>query len=943
MKSIKLRGVRTHNLKNIDVDIPRNKFTVITGLSGSGKSSLAFDTIYAEGQRRYVESLSSYARQFLSMMEKPDVDYIEGLSPAISIEQKSTSHNPRSTVGTVTEIYDYLRLLYARSGEARCPTHGNPLRAQTVSQIVDKILSNTTGSKWMLTAPVLRGKKGEHHQLLSKLLSLGFVRAVIDGEVSLLEDPPKLEMRKKHDIDLVIDRFTIRNDMQLRLSESVETGLEYGEGIVKIISLNTDGHAEVTFSSKYSCPECGFSAHDLEPSSFSFNSPHGACLTCDGLGYLEYFDEELVVHDPSKSLPAGAIFGWDTRNSYYLQIIKSLARHYKFDINTPYENLPEKIQDKILNGSDGEPIEFSYMRSNNKIFKKKHTFEGVIPGMQRRLRESASQPLRDEMNKFLSIKSCQECLGSRLNISARNVFFEGYTINQITEMPIGQAIELFQEFDSAKNDEVRKKIINEILNRLGFMGNIGLSYLTLDRKADTLSGGEAQRIRLASQIGAGLVGVMYVLDEPSIGLHQRDNKRLLDTLFKLRDLGNTVIVVEHDEEAIRSADHIIDIGPGAGIHGGSVVAQGCVKDILKSKNSETGKFLSGTRGIEASKIITDVRNNKKIKINGACGNNLHSVNLEIPVGALTCVTGVSGSGKSTLINDTLYKIAARQLNGASVKPAAHKSFSGLELLDKVVNIDQSPIGRTPRSNPATYTGLFAPIRELFAATSESRSRGYLPGRFSFNVKGGRCEQCQGDGLVKVEMHFLPDLYVECDSCKGKRYNRETLDICYKGFNINEILNMTVDEAIAVFEPVPSVHRKLELLSDVGLSYIKLGQSATTLSGGEAQRIKLAKELSRRSTGSTLYILDEPTTGLHFHDIEQLLRVIQRLKALGNTIVIIEHNLDVVKTADWIVDMGPEGGMGGGNIVATGNPEDIANSEGHTAHYLRQVIENKIAV
>ena len=943
MKSIKLRGVRTHNLKNVDIDIPRNKFTVITGLSGSGKSSLAFDTIYAEGQRRYVESLSSYARQFLSMMEKPDVDYIEGLSPAISIEQKSTSHNPRSTVGTVTEIYDYIRLLFARSGEARCPKHGNPLKAQTVTQIVDKILTKSIGSKWMLTAPVLRGKKGEHHQLLSKLQSLGFVRAIIDGEIVVLDDPPKLEMRKKHDIDLIIDRFAIKNDMQLRLSESVETGLEYGEGIVKIVPLVDNNQDISTFSSKFSCPECGFSAHDLEPSSFSFNSPQGACLSCDGLGYLEYFDEELVVGDPLKSLPSGAIFGWDTRNSYYSQIIKSLARHYKFDVNTPYIDIPEDIQNKILRGSGNESIEFSYLRSTGKIYKKKHTFEGVIPSMQRRLRESASQPLRDEMTKFLSVKPCIECNGSRLNISARNVFFEGYSINQITEMSIGQAVDIFTEFDGQKNDEVRTKIINEILNRLGFMANIGLDYLTLDRKADTLSGGEAQRIRLASQIGAGLVGVMYVLDEPSIGLHQRDNKRLLDTLFSLRDLGNTVIVVEHDEEAIRSADHVIDIGPGAGVHGGNVVAQGSLKDILQSKDSETGKFLSGIRSIDVPKSEIDVRNNQKIEIKGAAGNNLNSVDLQIPLGSLTCVTGVSGSGKSTLINDTLYRIAARHLNGASVKPAKYDSFAGLELLDKVVNIDQSPIGRTPRSNPATYTGLFGPIRDLFAATKESRSRGYLPGRFSFNVKGGRCEQCQGDGLVKVEMHFLPDLYVECESCKGKRYNRETLDIAYKGFNIYEILKMTVDEAMPIFEPVPSIYRKLELLNDVGLSYIKLGQSATTLSGGEAQRIKLAKELSRRSTGSTLYILDEPTTGLHFHDIEQLLEVIQRLKKLGNTIVIIEHNLDVVKTADWIVDLGPEGGKGGGNIVATGSPREIINYEGHTAYYLRQVIENKIAV
>ena len=937
MENIRLRGVRTHNLKNIDVDIPRGKLTVITGLSGSGKSSLAFDTIYAEGQRRYVESLSSYARQFLSVMNKPDVDHIEGLSPAISIEQKSTSHNPRSTVGTVTEVYDYLRLLFSRVGEPRCPDHSRILRAQTVTEMVDRVLSLPLGSRWMLLAPIIREKKGEHHQLLVKLRSLGFARIVVDGEICMLDDPPKLALRKKHNIDVIVDRFSIRQDVQLRLSESIETALELGEGIVIVKPVEGDGEDQV-FSSLFACPVCGYSLTDLEPRLFSFNNPSGACSVCDGLGFLQYFDEELVVQNRKMSLPAGAIRGWDRRNSYYFLLIEALSKHYNFSLDTPFVDLGKSIQNTILYGSGKEEIKFEYLGSGGRKYTKSHPFEGVIPNMQRRFRQSDSQPVKDELAKFMSSKSCRECEGSRLNQAARNVFFEDRTISELSGLSISQSLDFFFTASRVENiGEVANKIISEILDRLEFMVNIGLDYLTLDRSAGTLSGGEAQRIRLASQIGAGLVGVMYVLDEPSIGLHQRDNRRLLDTLFRLRDLGNTVIVVEHDEDAIRSADHVIDMGLGAGVKGGEVVVSGSPVDIEKSRESITGQYLSGRKEIVKPKARQKINQGHFVRITGATGNNLDSVDLEIPLTVLTCVTGVSGSGKSTLINDTLYAIAARELNGSSVKPADFERFEGFQHLDKVVNIDQSPIGRTPRSNPATYTGLFGPIRDLFATTPEARSRGYQAGRFSFNVKGGRCEFCQGDGLVKVEMHFLPDVYVECDACKGSRYNRETLDILYKGNSISDILDMTIEQAKEVFESIPSINRKISTLIEVGLSYLKLGQSATTLSGGEAQRIKLAKELSRKSSGKTLYILDEPTTGLHFFDIEQLLSVLQRLRKMGNTIVVIEHNLEVVKTADWIIDLGPEGGANGGRIVAEGTPEDLATVDCHTGQFLKKLI------
>ncbi len=937
MKNIQLRGVRTHNLKDISVEIPRNKLTVITGLSGSGKSSLAFDTIYAEGQRRYVESLSSYARQFLSMMEKPEVDYIEGLSPAISIEQKSTSHNPRSTVGTVTEVYDYLRLLFARAGEPRCPDHGEILAAQSVSQMVDRVMTLDSGTKWFLSAPIIREKKGEHHQIFSKLRSLGYIRAYVDGELILLEDPPTLELRKKHNIDVVIDRFSIRDDLPVRLAESIERALELGEGIAKVVSLdNTEN--EILFSSRFACSKCGYSLTELEPRLFSFNNPSGACITCDGLGYLKYFDEELVVSNRDLSLSAGAVKGWDRRNSYYFRLMSSIAKHYEFEIDTPFSQLGRRIQTVLLYGSAKETISFSYLGSDGKSYKREHPFEGIIPNMERRLQETDSPIIKEEMSKFLSSKPCRDCFGSRLNKAAVNVFFQQKRISDLVTYSIGDATAFFKDALIQKNKEqVATKIIDEIIERLTFMENIGLDYLTLDRSADTLSGGEAQRIRLASQIGAGLVGVMYVLDEPSIGLHQRDNKRLLKTLYRLRDLGNTVIVVEHDEEAILAADHVIDIGPGAGVHGGEIIVSGTPNNVKKAKGSLTGDYLSGKKSIAVPTVRKKNQECKKIKLTGAEGNNLKSVDFEVPLGALTCVTGVSGSGKSTLVNDTLYAVAARALNRASVKPAKYVSHEGFEELDKVVNVDQSPIGRTPRSNPATYTGLFGPLRELFSATPEARSRGYKPGRFSFNVKGGRCEACQGDGLIKVEMHFLPDLYVECDLCKGSRYNRETLEITYKGLTIHEVLELTIEEALQIFEAVPSLSRRLATLIDVGLSYLKLGQSATTLSGGEAQRIKLAKELSRTSSGRTLYILDEPTTGLHFHDVAQLLKVLESLKSLGNTIVIIEHNLDVVKTADWVIDMGPEGGSKGGLIVDQGTPEEIASGKSPTAESLRKVL------
>ena len=924
MDSIQIRGARTHNLQNIDLDLPRDRLIVVTGLSGSGKSSLAFDTIYAEGQRRYVESLSAYARQFLSVMEKPDIDHIEGLSPAISIEQKSTSHNPRSTVGTITEVYDYLRLLFSRVGEPRCPDHGEVLEAQTISEMVDHVLSLPGGSNMMLLAPVVKSRKGEHHQIFENLARLGFVRAVVDGEIVMVDDPPPLELRKKHDIDVVVDRFKVRDDLKLRLAESFETAIELGDGVARVRSME-DAHApELLFSARFACPLCGYSISELEPRMFSFNNPAGACAACDGLGVIQFFDEQRVVQRPELSLPAGAIRGWDRRNAYYFQIITALARHYKFDIDTPYEDLPQRIKDVILRGSGRTEIEFSYFKSSGRTYQRIHSFEGVLPNMERRYRETESNVVREELARYLGSKCCPECNGARLNQAARNVFVDNHRLPDLAAIPIGKAQAFFRELHlDGRRGEIATKIIKEVGQRLQFLVNVGLDYLTLDRSADTLSGGEAQRIRLASQIGAGLVGVMYILDEPSIGLHQRDNKRLLDTLSDLRDLGNTVIVVEHDEEAIRAGDYVVDMGPGAGVHGGHVVAQGTAAEIAACPESLTGQYLSRRREIKVPKVRTPPDHQRLFHLRGASGNNLKSIDVTLPVGLMTCITGVSGSGKSTLVNDTLYHLCARELNGANLEVAPYEGVEGLAFFDKVVDIDQSPIGRTPRSNPATYTGLFTPIRELFAATQEARSRGYKPGRFSFNVKGGRCEACQGDGVIKVEMHFLPDIYVACDICKGKRYNRETLEVAYKGKGIADVLDMTVEEARSFFDAVPVVSTKLRTLMDVGLSYIKLGQNATTLSGGEAQRVKLSRELSKRDTGNTLYILDEPTTGLHFHDIEQLLAVLHRLRDHGNTIIVIEHNLDVIKTADWIVDLGPEGGDGGGEVVAVGTPEDVA--------------------
>ncbi len=935
MDTISIRGARTHNLKNIDLDLPRDALIVITGLSGSGKSSLAFDTIYAEGQRRYVESLSAYARQFLSMMEKPDVDHIEGLSPAISIEQKSTSHNPRSTVGTITEIYDYLRLLYARAGTPRCPEHHTSLEAQTVSQMVDLVLSQPSGQRWMLLAPVVVEKKGEHLQLLDDLRSQGFIRARIDGEVYELDEPPSLDLRKKHTIEVIVDRFKIRDDISLRLAESFETALRIADGVA--IAASLDDKIELLFSERYACPQCGYSLTELEPRIFSFNNPKGACPSCDGLGVKQHFDPELVIHNPEISLAGGAIRGWDRRNAYYFQIICSLAEHYGFDPEQPFSKLDKEIQRIILYGSGRKAIDFKFLTSTGKTKKKRHSFEGIIANMERRYRETDSQMVRDELAKYLSKKVCESCGGSRLNTAARNVFIEDFPLHQITAMPIRKSLEFFEQLNlPGKRGEVADKIVKEIKERLEFLVNVGLDYLTLNRSADSLSGGEAQRIRLASQIGAGLVGVMYVLDEPSIGLHQRDNQRLLNTLFKLRDLGNTVIVVEHDEDAILAAQHIVDIGPGAGIHGGEIVAQGAASDIMANEKSLTGQYLSGQQQIIIPKRLTVYDRKNSFTIRKASGNNLKNIDVTIPVGLLVCVTGVSGSGKSTLVNDTLYRHAARLINRSSSVPAPCEGIDGLDYYDKVVDIDQSPIGRTPRSNPATYTGLFTPIRELFAATPESRSRGYTPGRFSFNVKGGRCEACKGDGVIKVEMHFLPDIFVHCDVCNGKRYNRETLEIRYKGKTINEVLDMTVEDAAEFFSAIPVLAKKLNTLVSVGLSYITLGQNAITLSGGEAQRVKLAKELSKRDTGKTLYILDEPTTGLHFHDIKQLLTVLHTLRDHGNTVVIIEHNLDVIKTADWVIDMGPEGGDGGGMVVAEGTPEQVANNEkSHTGHYLQR--------
>jgi len=935
MDTISIRGARTHNLKNIDIDLPRDKLIVITGLSGSGKSSLAFDTIYAEGQRRYVESLSAYARQFLSMMEKPDVDHIEGLSPAISIEQKSTSHNPRSTVGTITEIYDYLRLLYARVGIPRCPEHGVSLEAQTVSQMVDQVLAQPEGERWMLLAPVVNARKGEHVLLLEDLKAQGFLRARIDGEVYELDEPPALDLKKKHTIEVIVDRFKIRDDIQLRLAESFETALRLSEGLAIAASMETD--QQLLFSERYACPHCGYSLSELEPRIFSFNNPKGACPSCDGLGVRQHFDPQLVVHNPEISLAGGAVRGWDRRNAYYYQIVCALAAHYGFDPEAPFSHIPKTVQAAILYGSGDEAIAFQFQMGNGKAKTSRHSFEGIIPNMERRYRESDSQMVRDELAKYLAQQTCTVCDGARLNLAARNVFVEGRPLHHITRLPIRETLAFFQTLTiPGHRGEIAAKINKEIQERLEFLVNVGLDYLTLDRSADTLSGGEAQRIRLASQIGAGLVGVMYVLDEPSIGLHQRDNERLLNTLFRLRDLGNTVIVVEHDEDAIRAADHVVDIGPGAGVHGGQIVAQGTPAQILADANSLTGQYLSGSLGIDIPKKTAPNDTARQLTIKGATGNNLKNVTVGFPIGLLTCVTGVSGSGKSTLINDTLYSHAARLINGASCIPAPCAAIEGLEQFDKVVDIDQSPIGRTPRSNPATYTGIFTPIRELFSAVPEARSRGYNPGRFSFNVKGGRCEACAGDGVIKVEMHFLPDIFVPCDICHGKRYNRETLEIRYKGKTIHEVLEMTVEDAAAFFSAIPSLARKLQTLIDVGLSYITLGQNAVTLSGGEAQRVKLAKELSKRDTGTTLYILDEPTTGLHFHDIKQLLSVLHTLRDHGNTLIVIEHNLDVIKTADWIVDMGPEGGSGGGTLMAEGTPKQIAKHKtSHTGKYLRR--------
>ena len=940
MDTIDIRGARTHNLKNINLTIPRDKLIVITGLSGSGKSSLAFDTLYAEGQRRYVESLSAYARQFLSLMEKPDVDSIEGLSPAISIEQKSTSHNPRSTVGTITEIYDYLRLLFARVGEPRCPDHDVPLTAQTISQMVDKVLSLPEESKMMLLAPVVKNRKGEHVKLLDSLAAQGYIRARIDGEICDLSDPPELALQKKHTIEVVVDRFKVRSDLATRLAESFETALELSGGTAVVADMDDPKAEELVFSANFACPHCGYSVPELEPRLFSFNNPAGACPTCDGLGVQQFFDESRVVQNESISLAGGAVKGWDRRNFYYYQMLTSLAKHYKFDIETPYEDLPQKIKDIVMHGSGKEEIEFQYMNDRGDVVIRKHPFEGILNNMARRYKETESMSVREELAKNISNRPCADCGGSRLRPEARNVYIGNINLPQISEKSIGESLEFFQGLTlTGQKAQIAEKILKEIRERLEFLVNVGLNYLSLSRSAETLSGGEAQRIRLASQIGAGLVGVMYVLDEPSIGLHQRDNERLLNTLIHLRNLGNTVIVVEHDEDAIREADHIIDIGPGAGVHGGQVIAQGTAKEIMTNPNSITGKFLSGEEKIEIPKKRTALDKSKLLKLKGATGNNLKGVNLEIPVGLFTCITGVSGSGKSTLINDTLFPLAQNALNRAEKTDfAPYKSIEGLEYFDKVIDINQSPIGRTPRSNPATYTGLFTPIRELFAGVPEARARGYNPGRFSFNVRGGRCEACQGDGVLKVEMHFLPDVYVPCDQCKGKRYNRETLEIRYKGKTIHQVLDMTVEEAREFFDAIPMIARKLQTLMDVGLSYIRLGQSSTTLSGGEAQRVKLATELSKRDTGKTLYILDEPTTGLHFADIKQLLEVLHRLRDQGNTIVVIEHNLDVIKTADWIVDLGPEGGSGGGQIIATGTPEEVAKVKGsHTARFLKDIL------
>ena len=941
MDQIVIRGARTHNLKDINLTIPRDKFVVITGLSGSGKSSLAFDTLYAEGQRRYVESLSAYARQFLSMMEKPDIDHIEGLSPAISIEQKSTSHNPRSTVGTITEIYDYLRLLFARVGEPFCPEHNLKLEAQTISQMVDKVMTLSIGTRIMVLAPIVRERKGEHLHVFDELKTSGFIRARVDGILCEIEYPPELEKNKKHSIDVVVDRLKVAKGIEQRLAESFETAVQMAEGIAVVSKIDDENDEEMLFSALFACPKCGHSISELEPKLFSFNSPAGACSTCDGLGQKQFFDESKLITDNCLSLGEGAIRGWDRRNIWYFQMLSSLADHYKFKLDIPFKNLSKKHQKIILRGSDDELISFKYINDKGNTYTREIPFEGIIPNMERRYRETESNMVREDLSKFLSSQACPDCAGTRLRKDARFVFVQGISLPQITEMTVTKAVEYFADLQlSGKRATIADKVLKELQERLKFLEDVGLNYLTLNRSAETLSGGEAQRIRLASQIGAGLVGVMYILDEPSIGLHQRDNDRLLSTLFHLRDLGNTVIVVEHDEEAIRSADYIIDIGPGAGVHGGRIVAEGDIKNIEKSKESLTGKFLCGDEKILIPNKRTLFNKEKTLCLNGVKGNNLRNINLTLPIGLFTCITGVSGSGKSTLINHTLYPIAATKLNHAStLTPGPFEAITGLEFLDKVVDIDQSPIGRTPRSNPATYTGIFTPVRELFSGTQEARTRGYKPGRFSFNVKGGRCEACQGDGVIKVEMHFLPDVYVSCDICKGKRYNRETLEVKYKGLSISEVLDLTVEDAREFFDAIPSISRKLQTLVDVGLSYIKLGQAATTLSGGEAQRVKLSRELSKRDTGRTLYILDEPTTGLHFQDIRQLLSVLHHLRDQGNTIVVIEHNLDVIKTADWIIDLGPEGGSGGGEIIATGTPEKIIKSKNsHTGVYLKKTLQ-----
>ncbi len=944
MDIIRIRGARTHNLQNIDVDLPRGQLIVITGLSGSGKSSLAFDTLYAEGQRRYVESLSAYARQFLSLMEKPDVDSIDGLSPAISVEQKSTSHNPRSTVGTVTEIYDYLRLLYARVGEPRCPEHRQTLEAQAVSQMVDQVMALPEGTRIMLLAPLVAGRKGEHEHILEGLRTQGYVRARIDGIVTNLDEAPKLKRYHKHTIEVVVDRVVVRPGQEQRLAESFETALSLTAGLVRVVTASEDSQTseERVFSARHACPHCGYSLPELEPRLFSFNNPAGACPGCDGLGIKEFFDPERVIREPELSLPSGAIRGWDRRNAFYFQLLESLARHFKFDLDKPFKTLPRHVRDVILYGSGDEVITFTHVGDRELTYRRKHPFEGVIPNMQRRYQETESLAVREELAKYMSHKPCSECGGSRLRTEARNVFIADRPLHHVTQMPINVALEFFSRLKlKGKRAEIADKIIKDVSNRLGFLVSVGLDYIDLARSAETLSGGEAQRIRLASQIGAGLVGVLYVLDEPSVGLHQRDNARLLNTLRHLRDLGNTVIVIEHDAEAIRSADFVLDMGPGAGIHGGRVIAHGTPEDIIRNPQSITGQYLGGQMEIEIPLARTPTDPERQLIIRRARGHNLKHIDVVIPLGVFTCITGVSGSGKSTLINDTLYAAAAKYLYGSNMEPMPCQGIDGLDQFDKVVDIDQSPIGRTPRSNPATYTGLFTPIRELFAATPEARARGYNPGRFSFNVRGGRCQACHGDGLIKVEMHFLPDIYVPCDRCKGKRYNRETLEIRYKGKNIHEVLSMTVEDAAVFFDAVPAIKRKLDTLTDVGLSYITLGQSATTLSGGEAQRTKLSRELSKRDTGRTLYILDEPTTGLHFEDVKRLLQVLHRLRDHGNTIIVIEHNMEVIKTADWIIDLGPEGGDGGGTVVAAGTPETVAGIlASYTGQFLRPILERR---